>query len=241
MNLPLILSSLATTIRNPKYTAEYVRVRAFERVLEPYEAPTALADALAKAPQLTDERQLVVRALLRAHQGSPVKHPLWQALLLRAFEPMLKRLRGGLRADSDDCDQQVLLAFLEAIARINPDASAIFLTVRRATARRVFGELRAEREHEDLVQFDEESVECSPPPHLDPQPFVHCLAHEVADMLVELPGGMEAVRAAVANDTIAEQVEELGESKKVTRACLQRRSHRALKRVRGKLSDEGSG
>jgi hypothetical protein len=241
MNLHQIILSLGSTVRNRKHHPEYVRVRAFERFLEPYETPAAVADALADGSPLTvEERALVVRTLLRAHQASSTKHPLWQALLLYVFAPMLKHVRARLRADSDDCDQQVLLGFLEVIARTNPDASAVLLTLRWATARKVFKKLRVELDGPELVSFDENAPECAPAPHLDSPPFVHCLAQEAANMLVEYPGGMAAIRAAVANDNIGDQVQRVPEAEKVTYGGLQRRSHRALKQVREKLNGDGS-
>ncbi len=79
--------------------------------------------------------------LLTEHQRS--RHPLWQTILLVAYEPMLRsisrRTRGARR---DDAGQGALRAFLEAIAkvRLDPPPALLSLTLRHATERGAFAE-----------------------------------------------------------------------------------------------------
>ena len=135
-------------------------------------APYATADALLAAVRLSSpigygERVAITVALVQAQQRKP--HPLWQGILICAYAPMLWRLRGRLGRPSDDgLDQEVVVAFLEAIAAIDlpSEAGRIPMYLRQRTTRIVATGLRRKRRDAALELFDEETYV---PPEPEPQ------------------------------------------------------------------------
>jgi hypothetical protein len=237
MRLSTILANAVLTAS--RHDPEYQRARTGVPALAPHVSTRHLCEALSsKSRRSLEQFQPVVLAILREHQR--FKHPLWQALLLIAFRPMLMSLRGRMTGgEGSERNELLLIAFLEAIARVpvKDDRAAVFIAVRRATARAAFAAVRAEQVEEvETCSFDEDSPECAPPVHGDAQPFVSCLAHEMVDVLAQRLGGEDAVRVLVGVETVSEQFERLGG--RVSYRCVERRRDRALLHVRDKLSQE---
>lgn len=134
----------------------YEEARARHRALLPYASPAEVLSALAASSSLTlPERDVVVSALVTECQRS--KNPLWQTLLLLAFEPMLCRLRSTIASSrSDDFDQRVLVAFYGALAVVRP-GPFLALAIRRATERQLFPSLKVARRESQNDIFDEET------------------------------------------------------------------------------------
>jgi hypothetical protein len=240
LNLKTILRSLSASVR--PYDPEYRRLREREPVLAPYATARALLDALSPASPLTlEQRQPVVRAILREQQASP--HPLWQTLLTTAFAPLLGRLRSRLRYMRDERDQLVLLAFLGVIAHTRVDESApVFAVVRRATERALFQSVTRRRDEPsdaERIDLDAASRFMSRRPHEDAEPFTACLAHEIADHVVRFRGGEDVVRVLAGAETLADQAERQGSSQGAALECVRKRRQRAIRHVRRELLGDG--
>jgi len=237
MRLSTIIAATRSTVGT--HDREFQRARAREPSLAPYATAMALFEAIPRAwPRDLEQFEPVVLALLREHQRS--HHPLWQALLLRVFEPMLVRLRVRLRCrDWEDRGSMLLLAFLEVISSVSPEPGRAFLSVRCATGRAVFEAARAQDlPAADTAAFDEDSPECAPPVHLDPAPFLHCLAHELVEQMARRRGGEDVARLLAGVETVGEQLARIGEQGKAKYRCLQQRRGRTLKRLRAEMADE---
>jgi hypothetical protein len=139
------LSPLLDAVTNdlPRYAPAYAAARARLSVLAPYPTTDALLGALKRSARTENKGELV--ELL--HTQAPA-HPLWNALLVATFAPMLMRLRQRSRrpdeADADQ-DQAVLLAFLDAIRTVKPSVHSAKGLVWK-TQRAVFDRTRADRE-----------------------------------------------------------------------------------------------
>jgi hypothetical protein len=82
------------------------------------------------------ERSAIVCALVDQHQGS--KSKLWSTILLRAFAPILVKVRKKIHGGhADTRDSFVLSSFVEAISRIRAahDPARIYMYIRQATRR----------------------------------------------------------------------------------------------------------
>jgi len=190
MSLLAVFRSIPTTVHHHESTFD--RTRSTHPALVPYPTTAALLAALSLgSPLPISERQELVRVLVALHRTTT--HPLWPALLLHTFRPMLLSLRARDRGSKEDRDQRVLLAFLDALAHTPLAGQPAFLALRRATARSVFQTVRAQRVHDETVPLDAE-VDPSGTHHADPAPFVACLAREMAAGLVGRNG-----RASVAS------------------------------------------
>lgn len=115
-------------------------------VLAAYPDPANVLEALASSSPLpVEQRSVLVFALARAQRTRP--HPVWQGLLVLAFEPMLRRIYRalGLLCVSDR-EQRLLLAFLEAVVVIaGHKASGLHaMSLRQHTRRTLFDRLRQE-------------------------------------------------------------------------------------------------
>jgi hypothetical protein len=64
------------------------------------------------------DRDAILLALIAEHQRSPRPHPLWQSLLVVAFEPMFCNLRRRTFGSKEDLDARIFLAFLDAVQRV---------------------------------------------------------------------------------------------------------------------------
>lgn len=192
-------ASVWTSLREEaqRYTAVYAAGLARQPALAPYASPPALLAFL--EGRTTNDRLAVLAALTAEQHAAP--HPLWQALLLVAFEPMLLALRARLgRPRDEDLDQQVILAFLSTVRSVHatPVAGYLPLALQRETARVLFLALEPPRPTEP---FDEEAH--VPPEELDRgQAALFALVldesgPELAAALVETCERSESLRAYV--------------------------------------------
>jgi hypothetical protein len=147
--------------------------------------------ALASTSALSrPERDAVVSALVDERQRT--NHPIWQTILLLAFEPMLVRLRTRVgRIRSDDLDQRVLVAFLGALTVVRPGPFLV-LVLRRATERLLFPSLKVARREDEHAPFEEETH----PPDL----FAVDTSTRAAEVIriLEAAGGAELREAMLA-------------------------------------------
>jgi hypothetical protein len=238
-SLAIVFKSLDATAR--RHESAFQAARATDPALAPYPTATALLHALAsKSKSPMAERQAVVPALVRLHQST--RHPLWQALLLRAFEPLLFGLRERERCTAGDRDQRILTAFLEALAFLRVEGRPVFLVVRDATLRVL---LQKARSHDDKVEtVPLEEVPSDPATREeDAAPFRACLANELGALIAGHKGGEDVVRVLAGVETIAEQVARLAGSEPsyrepITAECLYKRRHRAVHEVRVRVLRE---
>jgi hypothetical protein len=180
MSLVIIFRSLPTMVR--RYESTFDRARPTEPAFAPHRTTAALLLAVSfDSPLPIGERQELVRALVTLHRTT--HHPLWSALLLHTFRPMLLSLRARDRGSKEDRDSRILVAFLQALARTPLAGQPVFIALRRATERAVFQAVRAERVHAETVALDTAAAP-SMQLHSEPAPFVGCLAHEMATRLL---------------------------------------------------------
>ena len=121
-----------------------------------------------RSPDRNSAKDGLTRALLSEYQDS--HHPLWTALLVLAYLPLIGRIASRIRTDipaSDEREQLVVTSFLEVIATIRPERNWICISLRRDVERRVFKDLHRERrmlrfvcpaEPEDLQRYEEQAV-----------------------------------------------------------------------------------
>jgi hypothetical protein len=233
-----------------QYPAAYEAARAKHAALTPYATAKEVLDALAASSPLSYEaRDAIVLALITEQQTKA--HPLWHALLLAAFEPMLRRLRGRVRhAEHDEIEQRMLIAFLEAVQKTRTDPPPSFLTLhlRRETARAVFGSVRRDRDPCEVGGVDMDRVV---DPRTDPLPgdVDAVAARELAriaaeetdgaerDMLLATCGLSEKLPAYIARTHPELSAKERG----AMYLRLQRQRHRVLSRIRARLEDKKQG
>jgi hypothetical protein len=166
-------------------------------------------------------------------------HPLWQALLLRAFEPVLYRLCWSVLGEEDG-GERVLFAFLLSIDRLHSKEQPVFVAIQRATARALFGKRRKATLPERVPLRTVSSCSRSAP-HEDAEPFVSCLAREIVERLAASKGGEAVAPILVGLETPQEQTGRLraaaaaaGEGC-VAKGRISKRRVRALTRVRAEL------
>jgi hypothetical protein len=195
MNPPTLFQSTVARLKSDlargASARAYEEARSRHRALLPYASPAEVLSALASTSPLSlPERDVVVSALVAERQRTP--HPLWQTLLLVAFEPMLVRLRTRIaRSRSDDFDQRVLVAFLGALTVVRP-GPFLALALRRATERLLFPSLKIARRESQNGLFDERTH----PPDL----FSVATATSAAEIIriIEATGGAELREAMLA-------------------------------------------
>ena len=121
-----------------RFAAEYAEGRSRQPALAPYdEAPAVLAALDPGSGMGSADRAAIVGALLCEHRREA--HPLWQSMLLAAFEPMLRRLRHAAGPKGDpDLDQEVVYAFLQALGSVSTDSGYAPRALRWATRGVVF-------------------------------------------------------------------------------------------------------
>lgn len=179
-------------------SAAFERGRAKHAVLAAYATPEAACAAVRPGSSLTaSERERLLTALVEENQAAPA--PLWQALLLVAFEPMLVRLRVKRGAPRDeDLDQALLLAFTDGLRAVRAGAYTI-LGVRWATEARFAASSRAPLE---TAEYDDD---IHAGPQLRAAADKQIEASEVIAM-IEARGGRELVEAIVATEVGDEQL-----------------------------------
>jgi hypothetical protein len=226
-----VLRSTAATAH--RYDSVFQRAKAGEFAFRSYPTAGALHEVLAmKSYLLPEERHLLARALVRSQRAAA--HPLWQALLLRAFEPLLRRLRMRDRGATEDRDQRVLHAFLHAVATLPVSCGPVFVAIGRATARELFGAVRREARGAEGETFDEHAAAIAPLPHQDAHPFVACLAREVAERLGRRSDGEDLASLLTGVETLQEQASRYA----VRLSTYGRRTRRALCAVRRELGPQ---
>jgi hypothetical protein len=185
------VARLTSDLARVPFCRPYEEARARQRALLPYASPAEVLSALApKSPLSLPARDIVASALVAERQRSA--DPLWQTLLVLAFEPMLVRLRTRAgRMRSDDLDQRVLVAFLGALTVVRA-GPFLAVALKRATARLLFPPLKVERREEGHALFEEETH----PPDL----FTVDLATRAAEVIriIEATGGTELREAMLA-------------------------------------------
>jgi hypothetical protein len=139
---------------DPKHLTRHARTYAEAKARCAAFAPYATAGELFTAvlpssPLDHASRDPLLLALVAENQRAP--HPLWQSLLVAAFERTLVRLRKKLGAYRDeDHDQRILLAFLEALRTVAIGAHTP-LAIRWAVEDAVSGYWRAVRLEAEVV------------------------------------------------------------------------------------------
>jgi hypothetical protein len=131
------IESLKPTLS--KFPAEFARGRAARQALAPFASPDDVLAALAQSACTSRQaRDAITLALVAEHQERG--GPLWQSILLVAYEPMLAGVWGRLR-DRKDAESRLVVGFLEAIGKLSldPPPALVALDLRRATERAVFG------------------------------------------------------------------------------------------------------
>lgn len=166
------------------HSAAYAGGRSRQSTLQRYATPLDVLEALARKSLLDPlERNGVVVALVVEHRRG--SSPVWQTLLLLAFEPMLVNLVPRQGRAHEDVSQRLFLAFLEALQRV-PLNRFTALAIRTASVR-VYADLRAAERGEDrsvptvLPDDDKEGSEAAAPPRLEE-------GVEAAELLEELRG-----------------------------------------------------
>jgi hypothetical protein len=187
------LAHTKTTLARPSRIYEAARPR--HRALAPYETPASLLSALTRSAPPLDvlERDALIAALVTENQRAP--QPIWQSLLLVAFERMLFRLRRRLggRRDDEDLDQRVLLAFLNALRSVRV-SSYVALGIRWAAEGEVFASRRAELRAPEIKLFDDDTYLGDP---FGVDAHARASAEEVV-RIVEAEGGEELLRVLLA-------------------------------------------
>jgi len=239
MSLAIVLSSLSNEVaRNSKsYAAGRERHAALLPHATPKDVVAALASTAKSSPQA---RNAIIVALLEEHRTGA--NPLWQAILITAFKPMLVHLRFRLKRKGDeDLDQRVLVAFLNALRTVRMgDYAAIAL--RWATEKEVFLSVHKElRTAIPACEFDEETH-----PH-DVFGVEQRDRERAAEILALLEAhGDELVEVVLATHAGDESLQELVDRKCAgksasERACEYRRLARArqlvVEEIRASLSD----
>jgi hypothetical protein len=135
---------------------ELERDRARHPELAPYPTGRAVVTALGKSSPLSKGDRFALVGVLVACHGD-TGHSLWVSILLKAFEPLLLRIRKEMRRPEDEeLDHRVLFAFLKALAlpSVRNAGTSALLAVERATRRYLTRE--RSRDHDaDLVPFDD--------------------------------------------------------------------------------------
>jgi hypothetical protein len=243
MSLSAVFRSVPATVR--RHESTFQRARTSQPAFARYATATALLESLSIQSGLPlEERQEVVRAIVGLHQTT--RHPLWQALLLHAFRRMLLSLHAGEEDPQEDCDQRVVLAFLQALDRARLAGQPVFLAIQRATARVLFQAVRAGRDDVKTEPLDAAIATPSTQAHADPPPFVTCLAHEMAERLLEHEGGADLARLLIGQENSGEQARRLAQEEtpsggpSPSAAALRRRKVRALRDLRAEFRGKPS-
>jgi hypothetical protein len=197
MHMNHTFRSLRSTL--PRYTTEFTRAAARHAALAPFVDAAAALGALDRASDLaSEERDAIVRAFVAERQSGG--HPLWPAMLLLAFEPVLRKLGKRVDArDDEDVEQLLVAALLEATDKVRTDAPAILLQVRWETSYRLFQSLRKGQRPGVEVSLEQLVEVAEVPWHRDQPAFVRCAAREVLRACEKIPGATEVllVRAGI--------------------------------------------
>jgi hypothetical protein len=152
--LPLseLKPALLREAHSPRHAPVFEAARRRRPALAPYPTPDAvLARLWARGEGAFAERDRLTCALLAEEQARPA--PLWCALLVLAYFPMLATLAGRLKRDRDrelDIDELVLYAFLDAAHALAAAGLSEFAIsrLRQVTRRGAFRRLHDAREEQ---------------------------------------------------------------------------------------------
>jgi hypothetical protein len=205
----------------------FVELATRHRPLAPYESPTAVVAALAPSSLLTvEERDAILVALLA--ELHLTKHALLQSILVLAFEPLIVRVRARLghpkvvrfgRSMTDDLDQRVLLAFLEAAHAAHVTSHAARM-LRLGLERRIAIGQGKEREAPETGEFDDDKYVADPFEISTGEKATACEVvriieaeggEDLCEMMLATRGNRESLRAYVAR-----AYPELGEEERNT-------------------------
>jgi hypothetical protein len=161
MGLKYVRRALKTELRAETSMRLFDETKKRYAALAEHETPLSVLAVLGdESTRRWAEREAVTRALVTEEQERP--HPLWAALLLAAYYPMLSRLRHriyGNDLDPEDFDQLVVSTFLEVVRAFpladKRDRTAMHL--RQITQRRVFRHIREEHASRVLIAPDDVS------------------------------------------------------------------------------------
>lgn len=150
-----------------RHRKTYDETRVHYADLGTYPTAEALLTLFADADESRyPEKERITRILLLEYVVTAEPHPLWSALLVLAYFPMLKRLRDRVRGmaadDGFDADQMALEAFLDMLENdpVEEKPDRIALHMRQATERRLFAQLRKwQRANAKRLPLDERKFE----------------------------------------------------------------------------------
>ncbi|HEY1697942.1 MAG TPA: hypothetical protein VGG39_37540 [Polyangiaceae bacterium] len=143
----------------PRHCAALVAARSRDPALA-FDTPGALRIALCdRDPATFPQRDVLVRSVLAEHRRQ--SHPLWPALLIVAFSPLLMGLRRRIATSAPtELDQALLVAFLESVERV-PLRKNIAARLRCATERAIFRALGREQRRQARTTSLDAEVEVS--------------------------------------------------------------------------------
>jgi hypothetical protein len=159
MGLQYVRRALEVELCAETSKREFDEARTRHPALASHETPRSVLAVLGdESERRWAEREALTRALVAEEQTRP--GPLWAALLLAAYYPMLSHLRHRIHGhdlDPEDLDQLVVSTFLEVVRAFplaeRRDRTSMHL--RQMTQRRVFRHLREEHVARLLIAPDE--------------------------------------------------------------------------------------
>lgn len=159
MGLQYVRRALKTELRAETSMKLFDETKKRYPVLAEHETPLSVLAVLGdESERRWAEREALTRTLVTEEQERP--HPLWAALLLAAYYPMLSRLRHRIYGDDldpEDFDQLVVSTFLEVVRAFPLDQrrDRTCMHLRQMTQRRVFRHIREEHAARVLIAPDD--------------------------------------------------------------------------------------
>ncbi len=151
MSLNSVHAHLLRDTLDPAHLTRFESIRCRHAVIHPYLSVRELLDALESWHLAIEAKDPLARALASEYQALP--HPFPLGLLTLGLFPMLTGLRRGLVGndlESQELDQMVLFAFLEAVSSVPVNNAAFNRTysyLKCRTRDGVFGQLNKELLH----------------------------------------------------------------------------------------------
>jgi hypothetical protein len=173
MDLQNIKRSLRRELSNPKNQELFEMARRHNTAFVNHSTLFSVLAALDDR-SVTDytEKETLTRSLIREQQRA--SNPLWAAILITAYLPMLGRLRSRITGNPlppKDLDQIIITSFLQVVKEfpLSKWRDHTCVKLRQQTQRRVFRELNQERAHQNFW---------------DPRSFEEILEQELEDMSI---------------------------------------------------------
>ncbi len=127
-----------------KNHVRYARAQTRSATLAPYRTSQELLAAFRVNSELNPaQRDGLTVALISEYQGEP--HSLWSALLLLAYEPMVRGFAARLRnVEPEEACGRILAAFLEVVAKFPTShiPAKVALSLQRRVAEKIFDPIR---------------------------------------------------------------------------------------------------